>query len=74
MMGRPEATGDFTPPAWFAGVLPGGVLLLVIAMALTILGIPVASLFRPGTWLILIGLLTIAAGGIMRLQLPADDA
>jgi hypothetical protein len=47
-------------------LLPAGAFLLVLGMATTIAGIPVAPLFRPGTWLILLALLLIAAGGIAR--------
>lgn len=53
-------------------ILPGGVLLLVLAMAITIAGIPVAPLFRPGTWLILVALIVIAAGGALRIASPPD--
>jgi hypothetical protein len=74
MTGRPDGAGAGTSPAWFPAVLPTGVLLLVVAMAVTVLGIPVAPLFRPGTWLILVALLTVAAGAAMRLSLPANDA
>jgi hypothetical protein len=35
-------------------------------MALTVLGIPVGPLFRPGTWLILLAMLVMAAGAIVR--------
>lgn len=53
-------------------VLPAGALLLVVAMAITIAGIPVPGLFRPGTWFILIAMLVTAAGGILRIVHSAD--
>lgn len=55
-------------------LLPAGLFLLVIGMAITIVGIPIAALFRPGTWLILVALLAIVAGGITRLVASADAA
>jgi hypothetical protein len=60
--------------ARLAILLPAGLLLLVIGMAITIAGIPVAALFRPGTWLILVALLATVAGGITRVVASADAA
>lgn len=53
-------------PAWARWLLPAGALALVAGMAITVLGIPIAPLFRPGTWLILLAMLVLAAGAIMR--------
>ena len=72
---RSEAQpGPGPQAARLAILLPAGLLLLVIGMAITIAGIPVAALFRPGTWLILVALLAIVAGGITRLVASADAA
>jgi hypothetical protein len=53
-------------PAWARWLLPAGALALVAGMAITVLGIPIAPLFRPGTWLILLAMLLLAAGSIAR--------
>ncbi len=54
--------------------LPAAVFLLVVAMAITVAGVPVPVLFRPGTWLILMALLGVVAGGIARVVPGADVA
>jgi hypothetical protein len=59
-----EAAGRVPAPARW--LLPGGALALVAGMAITVLGIPFAPLFRPGTWLILLAMLVMAAGSIAR--------
>jgi hypothetical protein len=72
---RSEAEPGAAPlAARLAILLPAGLFLLVIGMAITIVGIPIAALFRPGTWLILVALLAIVAGGITRLVSSADAA
>lgn len=61
-----DSTSGLAAPTWMRWVLPAGALALVAGMALTVLGIPIAPLFRPGTWLILLAMLVLAAGAVMR--------
>jgi len=63
----PAGAGSARRPLLPFALLPVGALLLIAAMAITITGVAVARLFRPGTWLILVALLLIAAGGVTRL-------
>jgi len=58
-------------PAGLAGLLlPGGALLLTFGMILVVAGVVIAPLFRPGTWVILLALLVMAAGGLVTLARP----
>ena len=47
-------------------ILPVSLILLVLGMVLVVAGVIAASLFYPGVYLIAIGMLGVAAAGVIR--------
>lgn len=52
-------------------ILPLAVVLLVLGMVLVIAGVIVPALFYPGVYVIALGMIGVAAAGIVRVTRPA---
>ena len=71
---RPSDDAPSDPPVHQPALrlLRGGIALVVAGTALTLAGILAAPLFRPGTFVILIGLILAAAAGVWSV-VPTDS-